>query len=92
MGECAVGSQSAPIARWRIRAPELKVECLKCVGVVAISKAEALRRYDGNSLWKLVASDCSAMAANAGPGVMSKTAAGRTSGSGAGGSLHLMGS
>ena len=38
-----------------IRSSELKLECLKCFRVVAISREEALRRYDGNSLWKLVA-------------------------------------
>lgn len=38
-----------------IRSSELKVECLKCFRVVAISREEALRRYDGGSQWKMVA-------------------------------------
>lgn len=38
-----------------IRSSELKVECLKCFRIVTVSREEALRRYDGNSLWKLVA-------------------------------------
>ena len=38
-----------------IRASELRVECLKCFRVVAITREEALRRYDGGSLWKEVA-------------------------------------
>ncbi|SDJ74401.1 hypothetical protein SAMN05216338_106322 [Bradyrhizobium sp. Rc2d] len=37
-----------------MRASELKVECLKCFRVVTISREEALRRYDGGSLWKEV--------------------------------------
>lgn len=38
-----------------IRDSVLRVECLKCVRLVAIEREEALRRFDGNSLWKLVA-------------------------------------
>lgn len=38
-----------------IRTPELRVECLKCFRIVTLSREEALRRHDGNSLWKLVA-------------------------------------
>ena len=38
-----------------IRSSELKVSCLKCFRGVAISREEALQRYDGGSEWKLVA-------------------------------------
>ncbi|OSJ32569.1 hypothetical protein BSZ19_18640 [Bradyrhizobium japonicum] len=38
-----------------IRDSELRVECLKCFRVVAITREEALRSYDGGSLWKEVA-------------------------------------
>lgn len=38
-----------------IRGSELKVSCLKCVRTVAISREEALRRYDRGSVWKEVA-------------------------------------
>lgn len=38
-----------------IRASVLRVECLKCFRVVQIAREEALRRYDGGSLWKEVA-------------------------------------
>lgn len=38
-----------------IRASILRVECLKCFRVVQIAREEALRRYDGGSLWKEVA-------------------------------------
>lgn len=38
-----------------LRASVLRVECLKCFRVVAIDKAEALRRYYGGSLWREVA-------------------------------------
>ncbi|WP_256805741.1 hypothetical protein [Bradyrhizobium sp. Bra64] len=38
-----------------IRAAVLKVECLKCFRVVQLAREEALRRYDGGSLWKEVA-------------------------------------
>ncbi|CUT14511.1 hypothetical protein BF49_5591 [Bradyrhizobium sp.] len=39
----------------QIRATELKVECLKCFRVVAITREEALARYDPGSLWRAVA-------------------------------------
>jgi hypothetical protein len=38
-----------------IKASELRVECLKCFRVVSIGRQEALRRYDGGSLWREVA-------------------------------------
>lgn len=38
-----------------LRASVLRVECLKCFRVVAIERAEALKRYDGGSLWREVA-------------------------------------
>ncbi|MGY2938450.1 hypothetical protein ACVWZ6_008052 [Bradyrhizobium sp. GM6.1] len=38
-----------------IRDSELRVECLKCFRVVALSREEALARYDGGSLWREVA-------------------------------------
>ncbi|MCW2079685.1 UNVERIFIED_ORG: hypothetical protein M2193_001860 [Bradyrhizobium japonicum] len=48
-----------PLARRtlaEIKASVLRVECLKCFRVVEIAREEALRRYDGGSLWKEVAS------------------------------------
>lgn len=47
-----------PYARRTIsemQASVLRVECLKCFRIVEIDRAEALRRYDGGSLWKEVA-------------------------------------
>lgn len=38
-----------------IRQQTLRVACLKCFRAVEISHEEALRRYDGGSLWKMVA-------------------------------------
>ncbi|MGY4467652.1 hypothetical protein ACVWWK_003361 [Bradyrhizobium sp. LB9.1b] len=61
MCERAVRSQGGdqkPFARRtlaEIRASELRVECLKRLHIVEIERAEALRRYDGGSLWREVA-------------------------------------
>ncbi|WP_245428156.1 hypothetical protein [Bradyrhizobium sp. MOS003] len=46
-----IGSRSLA----EIRASVLRVECLKCFRVVEISRENALKLYDGGSLWKDVA-------------------------------------
>lgn len=46
-----IGSRSLA----EVRASVLRVECLKCFRIVEIAREDALKLYDGGSLWKEVA-------------------------------------